>query len=304
MAKKDYYESLGIKKGANQDEIKKAYRKMAMKYHPDRNKDNKTAEEKFKEVKEAYEVLSDEKKKATYDQFGHAAFENGMGGNHGGFGGADFGHAGFNFNGGGQQFDFNDIFSEMFNQRGGFGGSQGFGRQQPRHSNDLNLEMEITLEDVVHGSSKRVSFNKNGTNKTLDIKIPKGISDGGKIRLKGEGNDLGNGAPKGDLYVKVNIAAHSSFKKEGNDLHCDVKVPFYNAILGGVIEVTTLDGKVSLTIPEGTNSGKVFRLKGKGLPSMKAHEAGNLYAHIVIDIPTVITKEQKDLVSKLKESFN
>lgn len=349
MSNKDYYETLGVSRSANDDEIKKAYRKLAMKYHPDRNQGNKDAEEKFKDIQKAYDTLSDPKKKATYDQFGHDAFESGMGGA-GGFGG--FG-GGFSGAGG---FDFGDIFSQMFG---------GAGARQPNYQgNDLQYSINITLEEAARGLKKQISVPtyqecntchgsgaKAGTsattcrrcggsgtihvrqaifqiqqtcptchgsgkeikepcaachgegrvkaNKTVEVTIPAGIDDGQRIRLSGEGEPGKHGAPAGDLYIHVSVRPHKIFQRDPNqptDLHCELPISFTQAALGGEIEVPTLDGKVKLTIPCGTQTGKKMRVKGKGIKSVRSNLVGDLYCHIVVETPINLTDRQKELL--------
>lgn len=301
MSKKDYYEVLGINKSSSEAEIKKAYRKLAMKYHPDRNQDNKSAEDKFKEIQEAYEVLSTPEKRKMYDQFGHAGNNPNMGGGQGFEGFSGFGGQGVPPN-----FDFGDIFEEIFKNGGGpqgFGGSRSSGSRKHK-GEDATTEIEITLEEVATGTSRRVNLNKGGEVKTLEIKIPAGISDGGKIRLAGEGSPGFNGGASGDLFVIIKVKANPTFRRTEYDLHCDIKVPVTTAILGGEVLVPTLTGSVSLTIPPESQSGKVFRLKGKGLKHLKGQDVGNLFAHVVIEIPTNLTKEQKSLFEKFKNSLD
>lgn len=351
MAKKDYYETLGVSKSASESEIKKAYKRLAMKYHPDKNQDNKAeAEEKFKEVKEAYEVLTDPQKKAAYDQYGHAAFEQGQGGA-GGFGG--FG--GF----GGGAFD--DIFSDFF------GGGRGRGQTASR-GNDLQYNITLTLEEAAAGVSKEIKVptlvscetcHGQGTEKpsdvvtcntchgagvvqmrqgffavqqecptchgrgkvvknpckkchgegrvqktkTLSVTIPAGVDTGNRIRLSGEGEAGLNGAPSGDLYVQVQVKSHAIFERDGTNLHCEIPINIVLASLGGEVEVPTLNGKVSLTIPAETQTGKMFRLRGKGIKSLRGNAVGDLYCHVVVETPVNLTNKQKELLKELGESF-
>ncbi len=352
MSKRDYYEVLGVSKTASDDEIKKAYRKLAMKYHPDRNQGEKAkeAEEKFKEVKEAYEMLSDEQKRAAYDQYGHAGVDpnSGMGG---GFGAGGFAEA------------FGDIFGDMF---GGARGARG-GRQVYR-GNDLSYSMEITLEEAAKGKDAQIripswescdtchgSGAKPGTSpktcttcggqgsvqmrqgffsvqqtcphcrgtgkiipepcpscsgqgkikrqKTLEVKIPAGIDDGMRIRSSGNGEPGVNGGPPGDLYIEIRVKEHDIFERDGDDLHCQVPVSFITAALGGEIEVPTLQGKVAIDIPEGTQAGKQFRLRGKGIKGVRSSYPGDLYCHIVVETPVKLTEYQRKLLRELEESL-
>ncbi len=352
MAKRDYYEILGVAKNASDDELKKAYRKLAMKYHPDRNPGNKEAEEKFKEAKEAYEMLSDEQKRGAYDRFGHAGVDpsSGMGG--GGMGGAGFADA------------FGDIFGEIF---GGGGGGRRGGPQVYRGA-DLKYSLEISLEqaasgfdteirvpswencDVCHGSGAKPgtqpktchTCNGSGAvrmqqgffsvqqtcptchgtgkeisdpctacdgvgrirkNKTLQVKIPAGIDDGMRIRSSGNGEPGVNGGPSGDLYVEIHIKQHNIFQRDGDDLHCELTIPFTSAALGGELEVPTLSGKGAITIPEGTQSGKTFRLRGKGIRGLRGSYPGDLYCHVSVETPVRLSEEQKKLLREFEASL-
>jgi molecular chaperone DnaJ len=351
MAKKDYYEVLGINKDASEEEIKKAYRKLAMKHHPDRNPDNPKAEEHFKEAKEAYETLSDGQKRAAYDQYGHAAFESGgMGG------GSPFGAGGA----GAGNFDFGDIFGDIFG-----GARGGGGRNSPHRGSDLRYNLEITLEEAArgaqkqiriptmedcetckgtgakpgtsastcqtcaghgqvrmqqgffsiqqtcprcHGSGKQISSpctschgaGKVKQHKTLEIKIPAGIDTGMRLRHSGHGEAGSNGAPSGDLYVEIHIRPHNVFQREGDDLHCEMPISFSTAALGGEIEIPTLDGKASIKIPAETQSGKVFRLRGKGIKGMRTNSHGDLNCHVVVETPSNLTERQKELLREFE----
>ena len=357
MSKRDYYEILGVNKGASDDELKKAYRRLAMKFHPDRNPDDKSAEAQFKEVKEAYEILTDGNKRAAYDQYGHAGVDPSMG--HGGFGG-----------GGAGGFDFGNIFEEIFRGGGGgFGGGGGRGgRSQVYRGADLRYDLDISLEEAAKGSQTRIriptetncgtckgSGAKAGThattcgtckgsgqvrmqqgffsvqqscphchgsgkviedpctdchgrgrkreNKTLEIKIPAGVNEGDRIRLSGEGEAGVNGGPSGDLYVQISLRQHELFTRDGDDLHCEIPIPMTTAALGGDIDVPTLDGTASLRIPDETQTGKIFRLRGKGITGMRSGVAGNLYVHVAVETPVNLSSDQKELLRQFQESL-
>ncbi|WP_029684577.1 molecular chaperone DnaJ [Tatumella saanichensis] len=352
MAKNDYYEILGVSKSADEREIKKAYKRLAMKYHPDRNPGDSAAEENFKEVKEAYEILTDDQKRAAYDQYGHAAFEQGgMGG--GGFGGGFGGGAG----------DFGDIFGDVFGDI--FGGGR---RQRSSRGSDLRYTMELTLEEAVRGVSKEIriptlqecdtchgsgakagsqpqtcntckgagqvqmrqgffavnqpcptchgrgSIIKDPCNachghgrvektKTLSVKIPAGVDTGDRIRLSGEGEAGEQGAPAGDLYVEVAVKKHPIFEREENNLYCEVPINFAMAALGGEIEVPTLDGRVKLKIPAGTQTDKLFRMRGKGVKSVRGGAIGDLLCRVVVETPVNLSERQKELLNELGETL-
>ena len=351
MAKKDYYEVLGLKKGASENDIKRAYKRLASKHHPDKNQGSKEAEEKFKEINEAYEVLGDDQKRAAYDQYGHAVFEQGggAGGFGGGFGGADFGDM------------FGDIFGDIF-------GGGGRGRQRVVRGEDLRYDLEITLEEAVQGTTKDIQINTlahcdscggsgaekgskvetcphchgsgrirrqqgffvsesicptcHGSGKkiektcrschgegrvhkkeNLSVKIPAGVDTGNQLRLAGKGAAGENGAPAGDLYVVIHVREHNIFERDGNNLYCEVPISFATAALGGEIEVPTLDGRVKLKIPAETQTGKLFRMRGKGVASTRSGYAGDLICRIVVETPVNLTSEQKELLQKLEESL-
>jgi len=350
MAKRDFYEILGVGKSASDDELKKAYRKLAMKHHPDRNPGSKEAEEKFKEAKEAYEMLSDSQKRDAYDRYGHAGVDpnNGMGGaGAGGFADA-----------------FGDIFGDIFGQAAG--GRGGRGGPQVYRGADLRYNLEITLEQAAHGydttirvpswdscetcdgtgakpgtspiacttcgghgqvrmqqgffsvlqtcpkchGSGKINPSPCGTcsgagkikrNKTLEVQIPAGIDDGMRIRSSGNGEPGMNGGPPGDLYVEIRIKQHAVFQREGDDLHCEIPISFAKAALGGEVEVPTLNGKASFTLPEGTQSGKTFRLRSKGIKGVRSGYAGDLFCHVVIETPVTLTERQKELLREFEQ---
>lgn len=359
MAKRDFYEVLGVSKTASADEIKKAYRKLAMKYHPDRNPDDPDAEEKFKEASMAYEVLSDDNQRSTYDRMGHAAFENGMGGG-GGFGG------GFSSS------NINDILNDLFGGGGGgftdmFGGRARGGANRPRRGSDLRYMLDLTLEEAVNGTKKDITFSthtpcetcdgkgaknssdiqtcstcgghgqvrmqqgffavqqtcptchgvgkeiKNPCNvchgsglenksKTLEVTIPAGVDNGDRVRLSGEG-EAAAGGESGDLYVEIRVQQHALYTREGADLYMDVPIGFADAALGREIEVPTLDGRVNLRIPEGTQSHKMFRIKGKGVTPVRTSMRGDLICRVIVETPTSLNNQQKDLLRQLQESM-
>lgn len=357
MAKRDFYEILGLTKGATDDDIKKAYRKLAMKYHPDRNLDDSSAEEKFKEVKEAYEILSDAQKRAAYDQYGHAGVDpqagGGGGGGFGGFSGASFA-------------DLGDIFGDIF---GGGRGSNGGSRSSNNvyRGADLRYTLEISLEEAAkgtetkiriptkdtctscngtgakpgtsaqtcpscggagniriqqgffsiqqtcprcHGSGKIIpepcsSCNGSGQTrgqKTLAVKIPAGVDDGDRIRLAGEGEPGVNGGPRGDLYVVVHLKEHAVFKRENSDLHCELPISFTMAALGGEVEIPTLEGHAKIKIPAETQTGQVFRLRGKGIQGLRTQVNGDLFCHVFVETPVKLTERQKELLREFGES--
>jgi len=352
MSKKDYYEVLGVNRDASDDDIKKAYRKLAMKYHPDRNPDNPNAEEHFKEAKEAYETLSDGQKRAAYDQYGHAAFEaGGMGG------GNPFGA------GGAQGFDFGDIFGDIF------GGGRGGQRSNVHRGADLRYNLEISLEQAARGTETQIrvptmaecetchgSGAKPGTSpttcttcgghgqvrmqqgffsiqqtcprchgsgkmiatpckdcsgsgrikqhKTLSVKIPAGVDNDDRIRLSGEGEQGANGGPPGDLYVVVHIKPHSVFQRDHNDLHCEMPISFATAALGGEIDIPTLEGSARIKIPPETQSGRQFRLRGKGIKGIRSASHGDLHCHVMVETPVNLTERQKELLREFETSLN
>lgn len=354
--KQDYYETLGVSKGASQDEIKKAYRSMAKKYHPDMNPGDQEAEKKFKEVNEAYGVLSDEEKKAKYDQFGHAAFEQGGGGGaySGGFG--DFGG-----------FDMNDIFSSIFG-----GGARHANRANaPQDGEDILVRVSISFEEAAFGCKEEISFPKiqkcdecsgtgaqKGTSpekcsrcggrgtvtvqqrtifgmtqstracpdcggtgkivkepcknckgkglvritKKLSVSIPAGIDDGQRVVLRGQGHEGKNGGYPGDLIIQVTVRPHSVFERDGYDLYCDVPITFYEAALGATVKIPTLDGDCEVEIPEGTQTGTVFTVKGKGIQMVNSKGKGNLYVKVTVETPKGLNSEQKKIMEQFAKS--
>ena len=352
MSKSDYYEVLGVSKDASERDIKKAYKRLAMKYHPDRTAGDKELESKFKEVKEAYEVLTDDQKRQMYDQYGHAAFEQGGGGHGGGFGG---GHG-----------DFGDIFGDVFGDIFGGGGGRRQSRQQ--RGSDLRYNMDLSLEEAVRGKDVEIkvptwvsckpcdgSGAKAGSKpktcttchgagqvqmrqgffavqqtcptcqgtgqiisdpcdschgqgrvektKTLSVKIPAGVDTGDRIRLSGEGEAGMHGAPAGDLYVQVSVREHPIFQRDGNNLYCEVPISFTTAALGGEIEVPTLDGRAKLKIPSESQTGKMFRMRGKGVKSVRSGAQGDLICKVVIETPVNLNDRQRELLEELEQSM-
>ncbi|MDZ7656631.1 MAG: molecular chaperone DnaJ [Sulfurimicrobium sp.] len=350
MSKRDYYEILGVNRDASDDELKKAYRKLAMKYHPDRNPDNPKAEEHFKEAKEAYEILSDSGKRGAYDQYGHAGVDPQAG--MGGAGGAGMG---------GFADAFGDIFGDIFGGGGGRGG-----RSNVYRGADLRYNLEISLEDAARGAETKIRIPTmekcdtcNGTgakpgtqpttcttcgghgqvrmqqgffsiqqtcprchgsgkmvqspcgpcqgsgrvkqHKTLVVKIPSGVDEGDRIRLSGEGEDGVNGGPPGDLYVVIQIKSHGVFQRDHDDLHCEMPISFTVAALGGEIDIPTLDGHAKIKIPAETQSGKVFRLRGKGIKGVRSQHHGDLMCHVIVETPVSLTERQKELLRELED---
>jgi molecular chaperone DnaJ len=344
MAKRDYYEVLGVNKDCSEDELKKSYRRLAMKWHPDRNPDNPKAEEHFKEAKEAYEILSDVNKRAAYDQFGHAGVDSQTAAGAGGMGG------------------FGDIFSDIFGEI--FGGGRG-GRSTVFRGADLRYNLEITLENAAHGMETKIRIPAlavcetcrgtgaragsqpttcpscrgagqvrvsqgpfsiaqtcprcHGTGsiipnpctacqgsgrvklqKTLSVRIPAGVDEGDRVRLSGEGEPGVNGGPPGDLYVQVHIKQHAVFQRDHDDLHCEMPVSITTAALGGEIEIPTLDGSARIRVPQETQSGKTFRLKGKGIKGVRSQLPGDLFCHVVVETPVQLTERQRQLLREFE----
>lgn len=343
--KRDYYEVLGVSRSASEDEIKKAYRKLALKHHPDRNPGDKAAEERFKEASEAYQMLSDADRRAQYDRFGHAAFEQGMGP-----GGFDFAAAGFE-----------DIFSDIFGDF--FGASRGRGRTRSRRGEDLRYNLDVSFEEAIFGADKTISVPRlvaceacrgqgtkdgaarstcsacrgsgqvrfqqgfftiaktcgqcNGqgsiikdpcrrcggsgvarTTQTLSIKIPPGVDTGSRLKLRGEGEAGLSGGPAGDLYVVLNVGEHPLFRRQENEIICEVPLSFPQAALGAEIEVPTLEGKVKMKLAPGTQSGSVFRLKGKGVPDVRGYGRGDELVRVTIETPRKLTARQRELLEE------
>lgn len=351
MSKRDYYEVLGVERGTSEKDIKKAYRRVAMKFHPDRNPDNKEAEEKFKEASEAYEVLSDAQKRSAYDQYGHDAVSGNAGA--GGFGGGEG--------------NFSDIFGDVFGDI--FGGGGGGRSRGPARGSDLRYNLDVDLEAAVKGTEVKIriptlvackpcdgSGAKKGSSpvtcttcggvgqvrmqqgffsvqqtcpncrgqgkmisdpctschgqgrveetKTLSVKVPPGVDTGDRIRLGGEGEAGPDGGPAGDLFVQINVRPHKIFERDGKHLYCEVPISIVDAALGGELEVPTLDGRVKLKIPEETQTGKLFRLRGKGVSPVRGGATGDLLCRVAVETPANLTKSQKALLKQLQESFD
>lgn len=310
----DYYETLGVSKSASSNEIKKAYRKLALKYHPDKAQGDSSAEEKFKKISEAYAVLSDPQKRQQYDTFGSNGFHQRysqedifrgfdlnnilrqFGFNASSFGGA----SGFRASGGSSPF--NSIFGHATGSAGM--GCQGGGcRPQPMKGQDLTYELEITLEDVLNGAEKTISLRQNGKVQNVSVKIPKGIESGKRLRLSGKGAPSQTGGPPGDLYLKVSVEPHSTFDRQGDDLLVEQKIPFSKACLGTEVEITSLEGKrFKVKVPPGVQQEAKLRIKGHGLPSGPIGERGDIYVKIAIQIPQVLSDEQQSVIGKLAEA--
>lgn len=351
-SQRDFYEILGVPKNASADELKKAYRKLAMQHHPDKNPGNKAAEEKFKEASHAYDILSDEQKRAAYDRFGHQAFQGGGPGGGAGASGFDFGSG------------FADIFEDLFGMGGGRGGQS----RGPARGADLRYDMSISLEDAFKGKQSTIKVTTSaacdtchgsgaekgsgpvdcqtcrgsgrirasqgfftvertchscqgmgktikdpcrtcaGTGrtrkeKTLAVNIPAGVEEGTRIRLSGEGEAGMRGAPAGDLYIFLSVKEHEIFKRNEHDIHCSIPIAMTTAALGGSIEAPTIDGsRVKVSIPEGTQSGHQFRLRGKGMSILRSSARGDMYIHVEVETPVKLSKKQKDLLKQFEEA--
>ena len=291
--KRDYYEVLGVSKNASDDEIKKAYRKLAIKYHPDKNPGDKEAEAKFKEINEAHDVLSDKQKRARYDQFGHA----GVGGAGGGFAGNPFGQAGgFNYNGQTFNFEFGNggVFDDIIGNLFGFGSAR-----RPRRGADLQVAVTITFEEAIFGTTKTIDHNGS----SLKVKIPAGIDDGMSIRIRGKGGPAPEGATEpGDLYVRVRVKPHKSLTREGIIILSEQTIDMVDAALGCEIEVTTVDGPITMKVPAGTQSGTPFKLSGHGVPFRNDGDRGPHIVTVLVETPKNLSKKQKELLEEFKKS--
>ena len=312
MSGKDYYKILGISKSASPEEIKKAYRKLALKFHPDRNKGDKGAEAKFKEISEAYAVLSDPEKKKQYDMFGAEGFHQRFS-QEDIFRGFDFGSIFSEFGFGGNS---QNIFSQIFGGMGGggqtyyrsggspYGGAYGgfHGRQREVKGQDLVYEMAMTLEDLCQTTNKVISYNVDGRPETISVKVPAGIAHGQKLRLRGKGQPSPHGGQPGDLFIQIREIAHPVFRRQDDDLHSRQEIKITDAILGTELEVMTIDNKrLKLKIPQGTQNNAKFRMKGYGMPHMKGTGRGDAYIEIIISIPKKLNQKQKSLLESLKK---
>ena len=289
MAKRDYYEILGVSKNASDDEIKKAYRKLAVKYHPDKNPGDKEAEAKFKEINEAHDVLSDKQKRARYDQFGHAGV-NGSGNPFAGgnpFGGA----GGQSFN-----FDFGSGFEDILNNI--FGGGSPFGSRRPRRGDDYQVNVQISFEEAIFGTTATVDYNGSD----LKIKIPAGIDDGMSIRLRGKGGPAPQGGEPGDLYVHIHVKPHKTLTREGNIILSEEKISMVDAALGCEVEVETVDGRVIMKVPAGTQSGTPFKLSGHGVPFRADGDRGPHIVTIIVETPKNLSKKQKEILEEFRKA--
>lgn len=302
MEYKDYYKILGVAKGASEKEIKAAYRRLARKHHPDMNPNNKEAEARFKEIAEAYDVLSDKEKRRRYDELGQNWSAFGAGRQPQGWPGGvrvDFEDLG---GGGG----FSDFFKTFFGGAGGFGGAEGFSgfgsaEDALRQSSDAEADVDLTLSEVLRGTTREVSTP--GAKRRVEVRIPPGVREGSRVRVAGEGGSGGRGGRRGDLYLRVRVAPDPTFERRGDDLATTLRVPLTAAVLGGEADVTTLEGKVGIKIPPGTPAGQVFRLRGHGLPRLgSAGARGDLLATLAVDLPRTLTARQKELFEELRRS--
>jgi curved DNA-binding protein len=300
MEYKDYYKILGVGKTASADEIKKAYRKLARKHHPDVNPNDKTAESKFKELQEAYDVLKDEKKRKEYDELGTNYFNYKNAGAGGGASQGQYhydysggGRSGFNYSynnaGGGEGFNFEDIFSDLFNRSEK--------KQGPARGNDLNAELEISVAESVKGAERIINLN----GEKIKIKIPAGISNGGKIKLSGKGSAGFNGGPNGDLYIAISVLNDNIYERKENDIYINKKIKLTEAVLGAKVEISAIEGKFMLTIPAGTQNGTKFRISKKGVTDVSGKKTGDLIVTVYVDIPSGISDKTKKIFAELSK---
>ncbi|GFE62266.1 DnaJ C-terminal domain-containing protein [Geobacter sp. AOG2] len=297
MAQTDYYKALGVEKNATPDEIKKAFRKLAVKYHPDRNPGDKASEDKFKEINEAYAVLSDAKKKEEYDTFGSSGFHRQYS-QEDIFRGFDFGNAYKDMGAGGGE----DIFSRLFGGAFGRGGGRGGFRAAPQKGADHEMETDVTFRDAAQGAEKLVAFRRNGNREELKVKIPAGVENGSKIRIAGKGGPGDGGGPQGDLYLIIRVLADPVFTRDGGDLFVERSIPFSAACLGTSLDVPTLEGDKRIKVPAGIQPGTKIRLKGCGVKPLGSNTKGDLYVKVTIQVPGSLSAEQKKLVEELAES--
>ncbi len=311
----DYYKILGVTKSASAGEIKKAYRKLALKYHPDKNNGDKDAEAKFKQISEAYAVLSDQKKRQQYDTFGSTEFHQRFSQEdifrgfdldsilrQFGFGGNSFGGA-TTFRTSAGANPFGSIFGHASGMGGAPRGCQSGCNNQPVKGQDLTYELSINLEDVLHGSEKTISLRMNGKVDSVSVKVPKGIENGKRLRLKGKGAPSSSGGPPGDMYLKVNVSPHSLFTRDGDDLVIEHRIPFSKACLGTEVEINSLEGKrFKVKVPPGVQQESKLRIKGHGLPSGPIGDRGDIFVRIAVQIPIELSPEQEGVISKLSEA--
>ena len=291
MAQVDYYKALGVEKGASADDIKKAFRKLAVKYHPDRNPDNKAAEDKFKEINEAYAVLSDPDKKQKYDTFGSSGFHQQYS-QEDIFRGFDFGNAYKDMGGG---FGGEDIFSRLFGRGGGRGGF----RSAPQRGADHEMELTVSFRDAAKGAEKLIAFRRNGQREELKVKIPAGVDNGSKIRISGKGAQGDAGGTPGDLFLIIHVLPDPVFVRDGGDLFVERSIPFSAACLGISLDVPTLEGDKRIKVPAGMQPGTKIRLKGCGIKAVGSNAKGDLYVKISVHIPETLNSEQRKLVEGL-----
>ncbi len=310
MSQKDLYQTLGVSRTATAEEIKKAYRKLAMQYHPDKNPGDKRAEDKFKEITQAYDVLSDQEKRTNYDRFGQADFQGFQGF---GRGAGAAGAGGFGGNYGGGQYtgaDFQDIFGDVFGDIFGQarGSTRGGSTRRPQKGADLRYTLNVTLEESALGTEKVISFFRQNKGKEesakISVKVPAGIKEGQRLKLSSEGDTPSAGGAAGDLYVIIQIQDHPLFKRDQDDILLELPLNFTDAILGTTVEIPTLTGQVALKIPAGTHTGQLFRLKSKGIPKSKHSDGGDMIVKIIVDTPQGISGKDRELIEQLSESLS
>ena len=294
MASTDYYKALGVDKKASPEEIKKAFRKLAVKYHPDRNPNDKAAEDKFKEINEAYAVLSDPKKKQEYDTYGSSGFHKQYS-QEDIFRGFDFSNVYKDMGAGGDD----DIFSRLFGGGFGRGGGRGGFRGGPQRGGDLEMEVDIGFRDAAQGAERQIAFRRNGQREELKVKIPAGVDNGSKIRIAGKGGQGEGGGPDGDLFLVIRVLADQVFSRDGGDLFVERTIPFSAACLGTTLDVPTLEGDKRIKVPAGMQPGTKIRLKGCGIKPLSSNSKGDLYVKVAVHVPETLNAEQKRLVEEL-----